>query len=162
MKKNHDFLPGLAAFGIAVLSLTGCGPKEETAAPPPPIVLVTAAATRDVDVHREWVGTLDGSENAEVRARVTGYLLARDYNEGSFVKKGDLLFQIDPRPFIASLAQAKSQLDQARALRALSAASQCPKGRNSPTPSAPRAACKPLRSSARLSSARILMARCYA
>jgi multidrug efflux pump subunit AcrA (membrane-fusion protein) len=57
----------------------------------------------------EWVGTLDGSENADIRARVTGYLQKRNYQEGSYVKEGDLLFEIDPRPFEAALAQAKSE-----------------------------------------------------
>ena len=61
---------------------------------------------------------LDGSENADIRARVTGYLQKRDYQEGSFVKEGDLLFEIDPRPFEAALAQAKSELDQVQATQA--------------------------------------------
>jgi len=82
---------------------------------PPPEVLVAAASTRDVPVYREWIGTLDGSENAEIRARVTGYLLRRDYQEGALVKKGDLLFEIDQRPFEAALAESKSQLEQAKA-----------------------------------------------
>ena len=77
-------------------------------------MLVQDAATRDVPVYREWIGTLDGSENAEIRARVTGYLLKRDYQEGALVKKDDVLFEIDPRPFAAALAEAKSQLDQAQ------------------------------------------------
>ena len=94
-------------------SLTGCGEKEAAAPPAPPEVLVTEAATRDVPVYREWIGTLDGSENAEIRARVTGYLTKRNYQEGSLVKKGDVLFEIDPRPFEAALAEAKSNLDTA-------------------------------------------------
>lgn len=122
MKKAHHFLPGLPAFAIGILILASCNRQEETAAPPPPNVLVTAAATRDVDVYKEWVGTLDGSENADVRARVTGNLLKRDYQEGSFVKKGDLLFEIDPRPFEAALAQAVSELDQGVAAQVASQA----------------------------------------
>ncbi len=89
---------------------------------PPPDVLVAPAATRDVPVYRDWIGTLDGSENAEIRARVTGYLLKRDYAEGSLVKKGDLLFEIDPRPFEAALAEAKSALEQGKALQVASQA----------------------------------------
>src|SRR5271169_6747405 len=89
-----------AAVGLTpLLLLAACGPKEQSAsAPPPPEVLVMDATTRDVPVYREWIGTLDGSENAEIRARVTGYLLKRNYAEGSLVKKGDLLFEIDSRP----------------------------------------------------------------
>jgi membrane fusion protein (multidrug efflux system) len=71
----------------------------------------------DVPTIGEWVGTLDGDENADIRARVTGYLQKRDYEEGSYVKQGDLLFEIDPRPFEAALDEAKSQLDQAIALQ---------------------------------------------
>jgi len=106
-----------------LLLLAACDSKDQSAAPPPPPeVLVTAAATRDVPVYREWIGTLDGSENAEIRARVTGYLLKRDYQEGGLVKKGDLLFEIDARPFEAALAEAKSQLEQAKAVQLASQA----------------------------------------
>jgi membrane fusion protein (multidrug efflux system) len=112
-------VPALA-FG---LFLAACSPSDQNAGPPPPPdVLVTVAATRDVPVYREWTGTLDGSENAEIRARVTGYLLKRDYQEGGLVKKGDLLFEIDPRPFQAALADAKSQLEQAKAVQIASQA----------------------------------------
>src|SRR5262245_34700179 len=116
-----------AAVIVAISALTGCG-KEETATVGPPEVLVTEATTRDVPVYREWIGTIDGSENAEIRARVTGYLMKRAYEEGSLVKKGQLLFEIDPRPFEAALAQAKSNLEQAKAA-ALAAAADG-KGRN--------------------------------
>jgi membrane fusion protein (multidrug efflux system) len=98
--------------------LAACGSKEKAAGPPPPPdVLVAPAEARDVPVYREWIGTLDGSENAEIRARVTGYLTKRDYQEGSLVKKGDLLFEIDQRPFDAALAEAKSQLEQGKAVQ---------------------------------------------
>ncbi len=114
----------ILVVGLAtVLAMAGCGSKDQTAAPPPPPdVLVTPAATRDVPIFREWVGTLDGSENAEIRARVTGYLLKRDYQEGGVVKKGDLLFEIDSRPFEAALAEAKSQLEQGKAVQVASQA----------------------------------------
>jgi membrane fusion protein (multidrug efflux system) len=85
-------------------------------------VLVAPATTRDVPVYREWVGTVDGSENAQIRAKVTGYLLKRDYPEGSFVKKGAMLFEIDSRPFEAALAEAKSQLEQGKATQIASQA----------------------------------------
>src|SRR5215831_14509861 len=103
------------AIAVAATSaLTACG-KKETATVGPPVVLVIEAPTRDVPVYREWIGTFDGSQDAEIKAHVTGYLIKRDYQEGSLVKKGDLLFQIDPRPFEAALGQAKGTLakDQA-------------------------------------------------
>ncbi len=105
------------AFAVGLLALPACKEEQAATAPPPPEVLVADAATRDVPVYREWIGTLDGSENAEIRARVTGYLLKRNYAEGSLVKKGDLLFEIDQRPFEASLAEAKSQLEQGKAMQ---------------------------------------------
>ena len=70
---------------------------------------------RDVPVYREWIGTLDGMVNAAIRAQVTGYLLRQGYSEGSFVRKGQLLFEIDPRPFQAAVDQAQGQLAQANA-----------------------------------------------
>src|SRR5215813_2757428 len=102
----------------AVFSLLGCGKKTvQTEAGPPPEVLVTQVAKADVPVVREWVGTLNGSENADIRARVNGYLQKKDYQEGSYLKEGDLMFEIDPRPFEAALAEAKSQLLQAQAIQ---------------------------------------------
>jgi len=124
MGKALNFL-GRSLLAVVIIAaigaLTGCG-KEETATVGPPEVLVTEATTRDVPVYREWIGTIDGSENAEIRARVTGYLMKRDYEEGSLVKKGQLLFEIDPRPFEAALAQAKSNLEQAKATALAAAA----------------------------------------
>lgn len=115
MRPFKHIIPGIVTLTVIGLAPTGCKPKEEAKSLPPPAVLVAPAASRDVPVYREWVGTLDGSENSEIRARVTGYLLKRDYQEGSIVKKGDLLFEIDARPFQAALAEAKSQLAQAKA-----------------------------------------------
>jgi RND family efflux transporter MFP subunit len=107
------------AFLVAVVfSLVGCGKEAvHSEAPPPPEVLVTQVVKADVPIVREWVGTLDGSENADIRARVSGYLQKKDYQEGSYVKEGDLMFEIDPRPFEAALDEAKSQLDQAQAVQ---------------------------------------------
>ncbi len=114
--------PFFVVLGIvAIGGLTGCG-KEETVAVAPPEVLVTDAAARDVPVYREWIGTLDGSENADIRARVNGHLTSRNYDEGSLVKKGAVLFEIDQRPFEAALADAKSQLAQAKAMQVASQA----------------------------------------
>ena len=69
---------------------------------------------KDVPIYGEWIATLDGMVNAEIKAQVTGYLLTQDYTEGSFVKKGQLLFEIDPRPFQAAVARAKGQLAEAK------------------------------------------------
>jgi len=102
----------------ALFSLLGCGKKAvQTEAAPPPEVLVTQVVKADVPVVHEWVGTLNGSVNADIRARVNGYLQKMDYEEGSFVKEGDLLFEIDPRPFEAALAGAKSDLLQEQAVQ---------------------------------------------
>ena len=96
------------------IALAACTRK----APPPPApaeVLVTDVKQEDVPIYDEFVGTLDGSVNASIQARVQGYLTSQNYKEGTAVKKGDLLFQIDPRPFEAALAQAKAALAQAEA-----------------------------------------------
>ena len=84
----------------------------------PPDVLVAQVEQKDVPIYSEWIGTLAGQVNANVQAQVTGYLLKREYQEGSFVRKGQLLFVIDPRPFQAALDQAEGQLEQATAQRA--------------------------------------------
>src|SRR5260370_28177803 len=81
----------------------------------PPDVMVAPVEQKDVDLYSEWIGTLDGFENAAVKAQVTGYLLRQDYQEGAFVQQGQLLFEIDPRPFQAVLDQAEGQLAQATA-----------------------------------------------
>ena len=89
-----------------------------TAAGAPPEVMVVRVDQRDVPIMGEWIGTLEGFTNADVRAEVTGYLLRQDYQEGSFVKAGQLLFEIDPRPFQAALDQSQGQLAQAKAILA--------------------------------------------
>lgn len=94
--------------------LGGCG-RQADQAPPPPDVNVVSVAQQDVPVVREWVGYLDGFVDAQIRAQVSGYLVKQDYREGSSVRKGDLLFEIDPRPFRAALAQAQGQFGQAQA-----------------------------------------------
>src|SRR5271169_327698 len=76
-------------------------------------VQVAEVQQKDVPVFREWIGTLDGLVNADIKAEVSGYLTQQAYKEGTFVKQGQLLFQIDPRPFQASVDQAKGQLAQA-------------------------------------------------
>jgi multidrug efflux pump subunit AcrA (membrane-fusion protein) len=84
---------------IGVLNLTGCSRKSTPAVPAAPEVLVTTVAPRDVPVIKEGVATLNGFINANISARVSGYVISQNYEQGSVVKKGDLLFQIDPRPF---------------------------------------------------------------
>jgi RND family efflux transporter MFP subunit len=98
----------------AALAMSGCTRSTSAAgAPRPPDVEVLQVDQRDIPVYREWIGTLDGMVNAAIRAQVTGYLLTQNYSEGSFVRKGQLLFEIDPRPFQAAVDQAQGQLAQA-------------------------------------------------
>ncbi len=94
-----------AALLLGITS--GCSRKAEQVAPPPPEVLVTTVTPRDVPVVHEAVATLEGFSTANINAQVQGYIISRDYKEGSLVKKGDILFQIDRRPFEATLDQAK-------------------------------------------------------
>src|ERR1700739_1123623 len=103
----------LLAVGAAILA-AGCGKVKSAAADAPPLeVRVIEVQQKDVPLHSEWIGTLDGLVNADIKAQVSGYLTEQGYTEGSFVPKGQLLFQIDPRPFQASLDQAQGQLAQA-------------------------------------------------
>ena len=81
----------------------------------PPEVLVVEVVARDVPVISEWLGTTEGSVDAEIRSQVAGYLISRDYEEGQRVAKGDLLFRIDPRSFKAALDQARGELGRAQA-----------------------------------------------
>jgi RND family efflux transporter MFP subunit len=99
---------------VAMLWLVGCKPKAH-APPPTPTVEVALVTQGDMPIYHEWIGVLDGLVNATIRAQVTGYLLSQDYHEGNPIKKGDVLFQIDPRPFRAVLDQAKGALAQAEA-----------------------------------------------
>ncbi|MDD1649693.1 MAG: biotin/lipoyl-binding protein [Methylococcaceae bacterium] len=104
---------------LTLLLLAGCGQQEShtagkaastTTAPPPPQVEISTVTQRDVPVYQEWVGTLDGMVNAQIRAQVTGYLIRRNYEEGQLVKKDQLLYEIDPRTFQAALDGALSTL----------------------------------------------------
>jgi len=103
--------PALAAITL----LGGCASKTEAAPPPPPEVQVVNVQQKDVPVYGEWVAILDGYVNADIRPQVSGYLLKQNYREGSLVHKGDVLFEIDPRPFSAALQQAQGQQAQAEA-----------------------------------------------
>ena len=100
--------------------LAACEKKEEAPKPGPPEVAVTDVVQQNVPIYQEWVATLNGSNNSDITPKVQGYLLKQDYQDGYFVKKGQLLYQIDPRPFEAALDQAKAQV--AVAVAALSEA----------------------------------------
>jgi membrane fusion protein (multidrug efflux system) len=102
-------------LAIVLVAVTHSGAKSATQAAPAPVVEVAPVEQRDVPVCGEWIATWAGQVTANVKAQVTGYLLRRDYKEGSYVTKGQLLFEIDPRPFQAALGQAKGQLAQAEA-----------------------------------------------
>jgi len=104
-------------FSIAFsLSLVGCGRSQAVMQLPTPEVLVAQPVLQDVAVHNEWVATLDGYVNADIRPQVSGYIISQNYKEGSVVRKGQVLFEIDPRPFQAALDRAKGELAQAEAM----------------------------------------------
>jgi membrane fusion protein (multidrug efflux system) len=95
----------LGAAGLALLAAAGCE-KQKPPPPPAPVVQVVEAIQRDVPIHMEWVGALDGNINAVIRPQVTGYLIRQNYREGDLVQKGQPLFEIDPRTFQAAADEA--------------------------------------------------------
>lgn len=100
----------------SLLLIAGCKSKSAQPAQMPPMeVAVTAATERDVPLYGEWVGNLDGYTNAQIQPQVAGYLVRQNYHEGQQVHKGEVLFEIDPRPFQAALDQTQGALAQARA-----------------------------------------------
>ena len=105
----------LALFLATVSSTVGCGKTNAAPAVPSPEVEVAKVVQEDVPIVSEWVATLDGYVNAQIQAQVAGYVVAQKYKEGSLVRKGQILFQIDPRPFQALLDQANAELAQAQA-----------------------------------------------
>ena len=114
---KHKLLSGLAVglIVVVIMFMVVRGSKARSAPPPPPPLEVEVAQVeqKDVPIYSEWIGVLDGMVNAEIKGQVTGYLLRKDYTEGSFVKKGQLLFELDQRPFQAALDQAKGNLAKA-------------------------------------------------
>jgi membrane fusion protein (multidrug efflux system) len=103
----------LSTIGLTVfLLLAGIGCEKKEAAPPPmpPEVEVTTVVQQDVPIYQEWVAQLNGQVNADITPKVQGYLLKRAYTEGFFVHRGQLLYEIDPRPFVAALDEAKAQV----------------------------------------------------
>src|SRR5712691_7166619 len=143
--KTHLWIPPIMKWTTVCLIVTslvgsvGCSSSTQGAkTSEPPVVDVVQVQQKDVPIYTEWIGTTDGVVNADIKAQVSGYLLKQDYTEGSFVQKGQLLFEIDPRPFQAVvdqgagqlaqanglLAQAKAQLEQTRAQLAVTEANQ--------------------------------------
>jgi RND family efflux transporter MFP subunit len=115
-KKPTRVLAAAMVVGAALTAAAGCASKTSASAPPPaPDVEVAVVEQKDIPIEREWIGTLDGMVNAAVKAQVVGNLLTQNYAEGSYVRKGQLLFQIDPRPLQAAADQAEGQLAQSRA-----------------------------------------------
>jgi membrane fusion protein (multidrug efflux system) len=114
---SRDFQP--LKFVICVLFVTaflfGCDAKQEAPAPAPPEVDITQVVRRTIPIYQEWVAQLNGPNNTQITPRVQGYLLKQDYPDGFFVKKGELLYEIDAHPFEAALAEAKAQVAVAAA-----------------------------------------------
>ena len=116
LKKRTGTWAAAALVGAALIGAVGCTSKTSAEnAPPPQDVEVAVVQQKDIPIEREWIGTLDGMVNAAVKAQVVGNLLTQNYPEGSFVRKGQLLFEIDSRPFQAAVDQAEGQLAQAKA-----------------------------------------------
>src|SRR5258708_7617057 len=111
---NHRVV-NWATVGVIVTTLlvasTGCSRRTQAAGTmPPPEVEVVSVVQKDVPIYSEWIGTLDGLVNADIKAQVSGYLLKQAYTEGSFVQNGQVLFQIDTEPFQPARSHAQAQL----------------------------------------------------
>ncbi|MBK7954828.1 MAG: efflux RND transporter periplasmic adaptor subunit [Candidatus Accumulibacter sp.] len=104
---RHRFVHAAAGLAGALLLLAAGCDKQQAAPPAPPVVQVVSVAQRDVPIYMEWIGSLDGDVNAVIRPQVTGYLIKQNYREGDLVKKGQALFEIDPRTFQAAVEEAK-------------------------------------------------------
>lgn len=111
----------ITQIGLLILTVLaqvfsgGCGHPQAAPTPRPPVVETADVIVKNVPIYGEWMATLQGYVNAQIQPQVTGYIIKQDYREGSFVQKGDILFEIDPRPFQAILDQAKAQMAQAEA-----------------------------------------------
>ena len=122
MVSNACFVSRVARLSVrawvcgAAIAVSACSQgAAKPASAPVPTVATVAVATEHVTLSSEWIATLDGSANAQIRPQVTGYLMSRDYREGAVVKKGQVLFQIDPRPFQVAMTQARGRLAEAQA-----------------------------------------------
>src|SRR5215469_18500806 len=107
-------VPILVSISAILILLSGCG-KKEAGPPAAPEVEITPVMQEDVPLYTECISTLDGYVNAQIQPQVTGYLMKQNYREGTIVREGDVLFEIDPRPFEAALEQSKGQVAQAEA-----------------------------------------------
>ena len=115
LSPNSWLGPSLLTLSLVLLALSGCSKDQVNAEAPPPEVEVAPVTQEDVPLYTECISTLDGYVNAQIQPQVTGYLLKQDYREGIEVHKGDILFEIDPRPFEAAVAQAQGHLAEAQA-----------------------------------------------
>ena len=119
MLRRRRLRSGIVLFtGALLLAASGCGNNSRVNAQPkapPPTVQVAVVERRDVSLTSEWIATMDGYINAQIQPHVSGYLVRQNYREGSFVRKGEVLFEIDPRPFQAVLNQTQGQLAQSQA-----------------------------------------------
>lgn len=106
------------ASALLLCTLSGCTSEGTKPAPPPPGVTVTPVVQKDVDVRQEWVGTTLGNNDADIRPKVDGFLLTQLYSEGSYVNKGQPMFQLDQRQTQAAVQQAQGKLERARAVLA--------------------------------------------
>ncbi len=114
---NRSLRPSLGMLALTgALLVSACNKTEQAPSPPPPTVEVAEVVQKDVPIYQEWVGTLDGMVNAQILAQVSGYLIKQNYREGEPVKKGQLLYEIDPRVFQAALDQAKGNLARQEAV----------------------------------------------
>jgi membrane fusion protein (multidrug efflux system) len=119
LSKYRYWIGGILGLLVIGVIIGAVRPKGVSGAPTsPPAVEIVQVEQKDIPIYHEWIGTLDGFVNADVRAEVSGYILKQAYQEGAFVKKGQLLFQIDPAPFQAAFDQAQGQLAQAKAMLA--------------------------------------------
>jgi len=114
-KLRHACVLVVIAISSISFFISGCNREQKSNNPTPPTVQIAAVAQKDVPMYSEWIGTTDGMVNAVIRAQVQGYLIKQNYHEGDFVKKGQILFEIDPRTFQAALDQAKGQLGEQKA-----------------------------------------------
>ena len=105
----------LVGFASLILLAIGCDSTKAAPPVPPATVEFATVVQQDTPIYSEWVATLDGYINAQIQPHVAGYIIKQNYREGSVVRKGDVLFEIDPRPFKAALDQAKAQLAQSEA-----------------------------------------------
>jgi RND family efflux transporter MFP subunit len=126
LRRRNLVIAGVLCLVVIALVARALRPKHASGAgaEAPLEVMVAQVEQKDVPIYGEWIGTLDGFVNADVRAQVTGYLVRQNYKEGAFVNEGQLLFEIDPRPYKAALDQAEGQLAQATAQLANSEAVQ--------------------------------------